>query len=42
LATVLQHYTLAIESTRPVLPVARLTIQPSHAPTFKLERAPSP
>jgi cytochrome P450 len=42
LATVLQRYTLAIESPRPVMPVARLTIQPSHAPMFKLERTPSP
>jgi cytochrome P450 len=38
LATVLQRYTLAIESKRPVMPVGRLTIQPSHAPMFKLER----
>lgn len=41
LATVLHRYTLAIESQRPVMPVARLTIQPSYAPMFKLERAPS-
>jgi cytochrome P450 len=41
LATVLQRYTLAIESKRPVMPVGRLTIQPSHAPMFKLERAPA-
>ena len=40
LATVLHRYTLAIESQRPVMPVARLTIQPSYAPMFKLERAP--
>jgi cytochrome P450 len=39
LATVLQRYTLAIESKRPVMPVGRLTIQPSYSPTFKLERA---
>jgi cytochrome P450 len=39
LATVLERYTLAIESRRPVMPVGRLTIQPSHAPMFKLERA---
>jgi cytochrome P450 len=38
LATVLQRYTLAIESKRPVVPVARLTVQPSHAPMFRLER----
>lgn len=38
LATVLQRYTLTIESKRPVMPVGRLTIQPSHAPMFTLER----
>jgi cytochrome P450 len=42
LATVLQHHTLSIEDKRPVMPVARLTIQPSYAPMFKLERTPSP
>ncbi|WP_159007591.1 cytochrome P450 [Bradyrhizobium sp. S69] len=42
LATVLQRYTLAIGSQRPVMPVARLTIQPSYAPMFKLERTLSP
>ena len=41
LATILQHHTLSIESQRPVMPVARLTIQPSYAPMFKLERTPS-
>jgi cytochrome P450 len=41
LATVLQHHTLSIESRRPVMPVARLTIQPSYAPMFRLERTPS-
>ena len=41
LATVLHRYTLAIESKRPVMPVGRLTVQPSHAPMFRLERAPS-
>jgi cytochrome P450 len=40
LATVLQRYTLSIESKRPVMPVGRLTIQPSHAPMFKIERTP--
>jgi cytochrome P450 len=38
LATMLQRYTLAIESKRPVLPVGRLTVQPSYAPMFRLER----
>ena len=41
LASLLQRYTLAIEDKRPVMPVGRLTIQPSHAPLFKLERTPS-
>ena len=41
LATVLQHHTLSIESQRPVMPVARLTIQPSYAPMFRLERTSS-
>lgn len=41
LATLLQRYALAIESNRPVMPVGRLTIQPSYAPMFRLERAPS-
>jgi cytochrome P450 len=41
LATVLQHYTIAIESKRPVMPVARLSLQPSYAPMFKVERVPS-
>jgi cytochrome P450 len=42
LATLLQRYTLAIESKRPVMPVGRLTILASYVPTFKLERAPFP
>ncbi|MDR3486538.1 MAG: cytochrome P450 [Bradyrhizobium sp.] len=41
LATLLQRYALAVESNRPVMPVGRLTIQPSYAPMFRLERAPS-
>jgi cytochrome P450 len=41
LATILQRHTLAIESKRPVMPVGRLTIQPSHAPMFKLDKAPA-
>ncbi|MBV9462422.1 MAG: cytochrome P450 [Bradyrhizobium sp.] len=41
LATVLRRYALSVESKRPVIPVARLTIQPSYAPMFKLERLPS-
>ncbi len=41
LAKVLWSFTLALESQRPVLPVGRLTIQPSYAPTFRLEPARS-
>ena len=41
LATLLQRYALTIESNRPVMPVGRLTIQPSYAAMFRLERAPS-
>ena len=41
LATLLRRYTLTLESKRPVLPVGRLTIQPSYAPIFKLERTAS-
>jgi cytochrome P450 len=37
LATVLQRYTLALESKRSVMPVGCLTIQPSYSPIFKLE-----
>jgi cytochrome P450 len=40
LATLLQRYTLAIESERPVLPVGRLTILPSYTPIFSLQRVP--
>lgn len=38
LATVLHRYSLAIVGDRPVLPVGRLTILPSYAPMFKLEK----
>ena len=41
LATLLQRYTIATESKRPVMPVGRLTILPSYVPRFRLERAPS-
>ena len=41
LATVLHRYTLAIDGKRPVLPVGQLTILPSYAPMFRVERAPS-
>lgn len=39
LATILHRFVFAIENERPVLPVGRLTIQPSYAPMFRLERA---
>jgi len=39
LATLLHRHTLAIASRRPVLPVARVSLQPDHAPMFELERA---
>ena len=39
LATILHRFTFAIEDERPVLPVGRLTIQPSYAPMFRLEKA---
>jgi cytochrome P450 len=42
LATVLERYTLAIKSRRPVMPIGRLTIQPSYAPMFELERTLPP
>ena len=38
LASVLKRFTLSLHSTQPVLPVGRLTIQPSYAPLFRLER----
>jgi cytochrome P450 len=38
LATILHRYTLAIEDKRPVMPIGRLTILPSHAPLFGLEK----
>lgn len=36
LATLLRRHTLSTEDARPVLPVGRLTIQPSHSPAFRL------
>ena len=41
LAAVLRRYRLTITDPRPVLPVGRLTTQPSHAPSFKLDTAQS-
>ncbi len=38
LASVLQRYSLKLHSSEPVLPVGRLTIQPSYAPLFAVER----
>ena len=40
LATILTRHTLAVEGTRPVLPVGRLTILPDYTPMFRLERNP--
>ena len=37
LATLLQRYRLTLETSRPVFPVGRLTVQPSYAPNFMLE-----
>jgi cytochrome P450 len=42
LATILRRYTLSIESKRPVMPIGRLTIQPNHAPMFRLTPTLSP
>lgn len=41
LATVLQRFKLSLHNAKPVLPVGRLTTQPSYSPLFKIEPAPS-
>lgn len=41
LATLLKSVRLVDAGDKPVLPVGRLTTQPSHAPKFNLERMPS-
>ncbi|MCH9809094.1 MAG: cytochrome P450 [Alphaproteobacteria bacterium] len=38
LASVLNRFTLTLDGDKPVMPVGRLTIQPSYSPMFKLER----
>src|SRR5215467_5760797 len=38
LATLLQRYRITYDGPRPVLPVARVTTEPSFAPLFRLER----
>jgi cytochrome P450 len=38
LATMLHRYAFTIEDERPVMPVGRLTIQPSYSPMFRLEK----
>jgi cytochrome P450 len=38
LATLLNRYRISSDDPRPVLPVARVTIEPSFAPTFRLEK----
>jgi hypothetical protein len=38
LATLLSRFKVALDSTKPVLPVASVTIAPSYEPQFSLER----
>jgi hypothetical protein len=38
LATLLNRYRISCDDPRPVLPVARVTIEPSFAPMFRLEK----
>ncbi len=38
MATMLWHFRLSLPDDRPVMPVGRLTIEPSHSPLFRLER----
>jgi hypothetical protein len=38
LATLLSHYRIFRDDPRPVLPIARVTTEPSFAPLFRLER----
>ena len=38
LATLLNRYRISSDDPRPVLPVARVTIEPSFAPMFRLEK----
>jgi cytochrome P450 len=38
MATLLRRYRIIRDDLRPVLPIARVTIEPSFAPTFRLER----
>jgi cytochrome P450 len=38
LATLLSRFKMALDDPRPVLPVARVTMAPSHEPQFRLER----
>ena len=38
MATVLTRFRLSLDDDRPVMPVGRLTIEPSRAPMFRLER----
>ncbi|MEQ8824021.1 MAG: cytochrome P450 [Filomicrobium sp.] len=41
LAKMLERYTISTSEVRPVLPVGRLTTQPSYAPSFTLEKTAS-
>ena len=38
IATLLRRYRIIRADSRPVLPVARVTIEPSFTPVFRLER----
>ena len=38
MATLLQRYRITYDDRRPVLPIARVTTEPSYAPMFRLER----
>jgi hypothetical protein len=38
MATLLRRYRIIRDDLRPVLPIARVTIEPSFAPMFRLER----
>ena len=38
MATLLQRYRIIHDDQEPVLPVARVTTEPSYAPMFRLER----
>jgi cytochrome P450 len=39
LASLLQRYQISLPDSRPVLPIGRTTIEPSHQPLFRLQKA---